>query len=114
MKTKASLSRRSFLTRSAIASSSFMIVPSYVLGLHGAQSANERLNIAAIGISGQGAGDINGMSSENIVALCDVDWAHGAGTFKKLRACATSGPFPKSSVNAFKLPRFIPSFRIAS
>ena len=83
MKTKASLSRRSFLTRSAIASSSFMIVPSYVLGLHGAQSANERLNIAAIGISGQGAGDINGMSSENIVALCDVDWAHGAGTFKK-------------------------------
>ncbi|MGZ8899470.1 MAG: Gfo/Idh/MocA family oxidoreductase, partial [Limisphaerales bacterium] len=83
MKTKASLSRRSFLTRTAFASSAFMIVPSHVLGLGGAQSANERLNIGAIGISGQGAGDINGMASENIVALCDVDWAHGAGTFKK-------------------------------
>ena len=61
-----------------------MIVPSHVLGLGGAKSANERLNIGAIGVSGQGAGDINAMSSENIVALCDVDWAHAAGTFKKI------------------------------
>ncbi|HVK58627.1 MAG TPA: Gfo/Idh/MocA family oxidoreductase, partial [Candidatus Kapabacteria bacterium] len=83
MKTKASLSRRSFLTRTAVASSAFMIVPSHVLGLGGAQSANERLNIAAIGASGQGAGDIEALSSQNIVALCDVDWAHAAGTFKK-------------------------------
>ena len=83
MKTKPSISRRSFLTRTAVASSAFMVVPSHVLGLGGAQSANERLNIAAIGVSGQGAGDINALSSENIVALCDVDWAHAAGTFKK-------------------------------
>jgi predicted dehydrogenase len=83
MKTKPSISRRTFLTRTAVASSAFMFVPSHVLGLGGKQSANERLNIGAIGVSGQGAGDINAMSSENIVALCDVDWAHAAGTFKK-------------------------------
>lgn len=79
----ASLTRRSFLTRATLAAGVFSIVPAHVLGLRGAPSANERLNIAAIGIAGQGAGDINAMKSENIVALCDVDWGHAAGTFKQ-------------------------------
>jgi predicted dehydrogenase len=88
MKTKASvkyerLSRRSFLTRTTIASSAFMFVPSHVLGLGGAESANEKLNIGAIGCAGQAASDINNLKSQNIVALCDVDWAHAAGTFKQ-------------------------------
>ena len=48
----------------------------------GAPSANERLNIAGIGVAGQGAGDLNNLTAENIVALCDVDWAHAAGSFK--------------------------------
>jgi predicted dehydrogenase len=86
MKTKPSnripITRRSFLTRTALASSAFMVVPSHVLGLGGAPSANERLNIGAIGVGGQGAGVINAMKSENIVALCDVDWRHAAKTFK--------------------------------
>jgi predicted dehydrogenase len=34
----------------------------------------EKLNIAAIGVGGQGLVDLEGVSSENIVALCDVDW----------------------------------------
>ncbi|HXJ58727.1 MAG TPA: Gfo/Idh/MocA family oxidoreductase [Verrucomicrobiae bacterium] len=36
-------------------------------------SANEKLNIAAIGAGGKGAEDTDGCASENIVALCDVD-----------------------------------------
>jgi predicted dehydrogenase len=32
-----------------------------------------KLNIGAIGVGGRGAGDLDGVSSENIVALCDVD-----------------------------------------
>jgi len=60
-----------------------MFVPAHVLGLGGAESANEKLNIGAIGCAGQGAGDINNLKSQNIVALCDVDWAHAAGTFKQ-------------------------------
>ena len=67
----------------AIASAAFMVVPSRVLGLGGATSPNEKLNIAGIGVAGQGNHDINQMKSENIVALCDVDWAHAAGTFKQ-------------------------------
>lgn len=61
----------------------FTFLPGHVLGLRGAASPNEKLNIAAIGCAGQGGSDINGVASENIVALCDVDWNHAAGTFKK-------------------------------
>ena len=46
-------------------------------------AANERLNLAAIGAGGQAAGDIDQLKSQNIVALCDVDWRHAAGTFKR-------------------------------
>ncbi len=36
-------------------------------------SPNEKLNIACIGIGGQGKSNLNSVSSQNIVALCDVD-----------------------------------------
>ncbi len=42
---------------------------------------SQKLNIAGIGIGGQGGGVLSDMKSENIVALCDVDWAKAAGTF---------------------------------
>ena len=32
-----------------------------------------KLNIACVGVGGQGGRDVNAVSSENIVALCDVD-----------------------------------------
>ena len=47
------------------------------------RSPNEKLNLAAIGVGGQGAGDIAECESENIVALCDVDWKSAAETFSK-------------------------------
>lgn len=77
------LSRRQFLGASALASAAVSIVPGSVLGLNGATAPSERLNIAGVGIGGQGGADLNQMRSENIVALCDVDWRHAAGTFKK-------------------------------
>ncbi|HEO69948.1 MAG TPA: Gfo/Idh/MocA family oxidoreductase [Candidatus Hydrogenedentes bacterium] len=46
-------------------------------------SPNEKLNIACIGVGGKGAVDVGGVSSENIVALCDVDEKQAAGTFLK-------------------------------
>lgn len=49
-------------------------------------SANEKLNIACIGAGGKGGSDVMGVASagnNNIVALCDVDWARAAETFKK-------------------------------
>ena len=60
-----------------------MVLPGAVLGLRGAPSANQKLNLAGIGIGGQGAHDLGQMESENIVALCDVDQNHGSRTFKK-------------------------------
>jgi predicted dehydrogenase len=88
MKTKVKLhetklSRRQFMGGAAISTATFMVVPGSVLGLRGATSPNEKLNIAGIGIGGQGAGDLANMESENIVALCDVDKNHAGHVFKK-------------------------------
>lgn len=46
------------------------------------KSPNEKLNIAGIGIGGQGRFDIHRLADENIVALCDVDWRKAKATFK--------------------------------
>ena len=67
----------------AIATAAFQVVPGYVLGLRGATPPSRKLNIAGIGVAGQGGHDMMQFPDENIVALCDVDWAHAAGTFKK-------------------------------
>ncbi|RYD65990.1 MAG: Gfo/Idh/MocA family oxidoreductase, partial [Verrucomicrobiaceae bacterium] len=76
------LSRRQFLQRTAAATAAFQIVRSGVLGQNGAP-ASGKLNIAGIGVAGQGGADLNQFQDHNIVALCDVDWAHAAGTFRK-------------------------------
>ena len=49
----------------------------------GYKSPNEKLNIAGIGVGGKGASDLKRCESENIVALCDVDWKRGAETFQR-------------------------------
>jgi predicted dehydrogenase len=79
---KPGLSRRAFLGSSA-AAGAFMVLPRHVLGGSGQVSPNDKLNIAGIGIGGQGASDLENVSSENIVALCDVDWDYAAKTFAK-------------------------------
>jgi predicted dehydrogenase len=77
------LTRRSFLTRSAFVMGAVSVVPGHVLGLNGAPSPNEKLNIAGVGVSGQGRSDLREFKDDNIVALCDVDWRHAAGTFRE-------------------------------
>jgi predicted dehydrogenase len=74
------ISRREFLG-AAGAVGAFTVVPRYVLGGAGNTAPSEKLNIAGIGVGGQGASDLNSLSSQNIVALCDVDWSHAGGTF---------------------------------
>lgn len=83
MKNQSLFTRRGFIRRSAAGAAIASVVPSYVLGLRGAPSPNEKLNLAAIGIGGQGGSDLNELASENIVALCDVDSKQGGGSFKK-------------------------------
>ncbi len=78
------MTRRDFVRGAAGAATAFTFVPGHVLGQGGARPASERLNIGVIGVGGQGAANINACLSENIVALCDVDDRHAAGTFQKL------------------------------
>ena len=75
-------SRRSLL-QGAAAASLPLILPRHVLGLGGAQAPSDRLNIAGIGIGGQGSHDLAQFTGENIVALCDVDAAYAGGVFDR-------------------------------
>jgi predicted dehydrogenase len=79
----ASINRRQFMSRAAGAVAAFTIVPRRVLGGRGYQPPSETLNIAGVGVGGMGAGDIRCVESENVVALCDVDWERAAETFKR-------------------------------
>ncbi len=68
---KARLNRRQFLKTASWAGIGCWV------GSHRAiaqtKSPNERLNIACIGVGNHGADNVRAVSSENIVALCDVD-----------------------------------------
>ncbi len=75
------VTRRNFLRATSVAAS-FMVVPRHVLGGAGQTAPSEKLNIAGVGIGGQGGSDIHQVDSQNIVALCDVDWDHAARLFK--------------------------------
>jgi predicted dehydrogenase len=62
----------------------FAVVPRHVLGGPGFVAPSDRINVAGIGAGGMGGGDISTVSKlgANIVALCDVDEARAAGSFK--------------------------------
>jgi predicted dehydrogenase len=74
--------RRAF-GRIATGVTAFTVVPRSVLGGPGHTAPSEKLNIAGIGVGGRGAGDIQELETQNIVALCDVDWRQAAGTFNR-------------------------------
>jgi len=67
------LSRRQFVKTTAAAGTAFMIVPRHVLG-RGFQAPSDLVNIATVGVSGMGAPNTRAVMSQNIVALCDVDF----------------------------------------
>jgi predicted dehydrogenase len=66
------LSRRQFIATSAAAGAGFWIAGRQT-GYGQEKSPNAKLNIACIGCGGQAASDMKNVSTENIVALCDVD-----------------------------------------
>lgn len=58
-----------------------------------AYDANDKLNIAIIGAGGRGAQNLNDVSSQNIVALCDVDRRRAAESFQKYPQAAQYADF---------------------
>jgi predicted dehydrogenase len=77
-----SLNRRQMLRQSALAGIGVWTA-TRIRGGEADRSPNEKLNIAGIGVGGQGGWDINQCVSQNIVALCDVDDRRAAGSFAK-------------------------------
>jgi hypothetical protein len=70
------VSRRNFMktaATTAVTGASAMIVPRYVLG-QGMTPPSDLVNIASVGISGRGAQVTQGLMTQNIVAVCDVDF----------------------------------------
>ena len=79
------ISRRSFLQSSALAAGA--AAAGFPFLARGA-SPNEKLNIAVIGAGGRGGSNLDSVSSENVVALCDVNaraLAAAAAKFPKAR-----------------------------
>ena len=77
------VSRRDFLKAGAATLASITVAPSSILGKSfGHIPPSDKLNIAAIGVGGIGHSNINAVKdTENLVALCDVDWNYAKGVF---------------------------------
>ena len=75
------VSRRSFLKSASLASAATVAFP-HVLRSQQGKSANNKLNVACIGVGGRGNAAVSAMKGENLVAFCDVDDVRAASTFK--------------------------------
>lgn len=84
MKKFGKINRRRFLYSIGGSAALFYIFPAITTGAQKI-SPNEKLNIAGIGIGGQGGADIDAAAGEgqNLVALCDVDENYAAKKFNQ-------------------------------
>lgn len=83
MTKKNEFSRRTFLAGVAAGGAACAMVPSRVLG-RGVPPPSDTLNIAAVGVGGMGRSNLINLASQNIVALCDVDWRYADKGFDHL------------------------------
>ena len=78
------LSRRKFIGTTSATIAGATILPSNVIAGLGHKAPSDKLNIAGIGVGGKGYTNLRNMETENIVALCDVDWNYaGKNSFKR-------------------------------
>ena len=80
MRRKNHISRRDFISGLAASTAALTFLPANVLGQN---APSNKLNIAAIASGGRARSNIKNLSSENIVALCDVDQKKAAGTYNE-------------------------------
>jgi len=73
-KTPPGVPRRQFLKSAAGLGAGVLILPSGIMS--GAESPNNKLNVAMIGTWGRALAHTGSLSSENIVALCDINEQH--------------------------------------
>ena len=76
------ITRRSFIERTGAVAAGLTILPGSVISGFGHRAPSDKLNIAVVGIGGMGNSNLrNVKGSENIVALCDVDWGYSKAVF---------------------------------
>src|SRR5258706_6114367 len=89
---KKEMTRREFVKDAALvaagAGAAITIVPRHVLG-KGMTPPSDLLNIAGVGIGGMGRTNLINLASQNIVALCDVDWGYAEKGFAQLDSMIT-------------------------
>ena len=61
------MSRRTFVKATSAAVGAALFVPASAFG------ANEKLSVACVGVGGRGGEDMDGVSRENVLAICDCD-----------------------------------------
>src|SRR5437764_14768797 len=83
MSNPADRSRRKFVADVSLAAAGLTIVPRHVLG-RGFESPSDTLNVAGVGVGGMGRNNLINLASQNIVALCDVDWRYVDKGFDRL------------------------------
>ena len=68
------MNRRTFIKSTGLAAAAPLILPT--TRLFGADAPSNKLNIALIGVYGRGNAHWNSLSTQNVVALCDVNEKH--------------------------------------
>lgn len=77
------ISRRNFIGTTGVAAAGLTILPGSVISGLGRRAPSDKLNIAVVGIGGMGNSNLKNVApTENIVALCDVDWAYAKKVFE--------------------------------
>ena len=78
------MKRRDFVRNVSASSLAFTVVPSFAVSGLGHTAPSDMLNIAGVGVGvgGKGKVNLNNMVGQNIVALCDCDYAYADSVFK--------------------------------
>ncbi len=75
--------RRRFIKNAAAVAAGITVIPNVALGGRlNRKAPSDKLNIAAVGVGGMGFANLKNLESENIVALCDVDWSYANHVFE--------------------------------
>jgi len=83
------MDRREFMRVTGLGAIAYAALPSIdwawgdIPSRTGGPITGRKLNIACIGVGGKGGSDAAAVAGENIVALCDVDFERGKGSFNR-------------------------------
>lgn len=77
------VSRRKFVSTVASAGAGLTIVSRHVLG-RGMTPPSDLVNIAIVGIGGMGSSNTRAVATQNVVAVCDVDWGYAGQAVDRL------------------------------